>query len=310
MRRRLAAISIAIFTPAILADVARPANKACLLQQGSLSHRLQDGSDEASPLDQRIKESPQLFTQLRARAPDGTAKKAPSHGGKGPPGKKKRPSTKAPTSPPKEAPTSLPKDKGKGADDSLNLGDDESATIPAEMRLKDKLETIDSGPTGPVSKFSSAFQSEVSDAMGTDPERLQIIGMSSAYFDMDSDKSSLSQYRRATSEGTEVHFEVLPGKPSAGRSLSKLAGKMRDKQLEGSLGKELNEAALVIPEGSKAQPDSTIEWRDSKINDRLTDEKSGAGSQFGELGPWLLVILLFVLAALAVVFWMRSRNKK
>lgn len=196
-----------------------------------------------------------------------------------------------------------PSDGGKSPPD---FGDDPKLSMLVEMRLKSGLQDIAAGQ-GSLTKFGDAFQSQVSSAMGIDPKRLQINGISGGY--METDKASLSQYGEGTTEdGSQVHFEVLAGEPSAGKSASKLASEVGSNHMEGSLGNVLNGAGVVATPGSKAGSDPSQTWRQQEAGQPL--EVTEDGGTMKVMLPWLVVVLLFVFAVLAMCFWVKSFQKK
>jgi len=244
--------------------------------------------------------------------PDG--KKAPGAGGKtAPAAAGKTPNAgRAPKSGAKAAPVQpgkTPPTTTTTITESM-YGDDETVSKRVEITLSTALKDIDSGPNGPLSKFSSTFQAEIQAAMGLDPRRLVILGFRGGYLESKGGATSFTQHGTGNAgerEASNVDFEVLAGKPSAGRALGRLTTQMADKRsklMTGTMKGALSGAVLVVSEGSKAN-DPTNSWREKQTPPTLSPTSSG----FNTPVTTALVTIVLAMLAVACLYVMRSRLK-
>lgn len=315
-------IRIGLLVAACVAN--KSGHDTCLLQHQSLSKRATKRLYE-EPEPRYSKRAPpnvarQSTTDRKSAliwlGPQPDGKKGPGAGGKtAPAAAGKTPNAgRAPKSGAKTAPVQPGKTPPTTTTTIIEsmYGDDETVSKRVEITLNTALKDIDSGPNGPLSKFSSTFQAEIQAAMGLDPERLAILGFRGGYLESKGGATSFTQHGTGNAgerEASNVDFEVLAGKPSAGRSLGRLTTQMADKRsklMTGTMKGALSGAVLVVSEGSKAN-DPTNTWREKQTPPTLSPSKTSSG--FNTPVTTALVTIVLAMLAVACLYGMRSRLK-
>lgn len=170
-----------------------------------------------------------------------------------------------------------------------DFGDDETVSKNIELSIKPTLEEINLGPNGPLERFSETFRTEMLGAMEVDTERMQGLRMND----------------KAENEGSQIDFEVTAGRPSAGRSVGKLAMQLRDKRsrlMNGSLSKALVGAVMVVTSGTGSNH-PTINWQEKERPKNSIVKKIET-----TLGvPWAVCVICLAIVAITVAYCLRSR---
>lgn len=172
-----------------------------------------------------------------------------------------------------------------------DFGDDETVANQIELSIKPTLEEINLGPNGPLDNFSATFKDEILVAMELPPERM----------------AGLRMNDQAENEGARIDFEVIAGRPSAGRSVTKLAVQLRDQRsrlMNGTLKKILFGAVMVVTQGSQSNhPTITWEEKDRPKNSIIKQIEMKLGV------PWAICVVFLAIVAIAIAYCIRNRLK-